>query len=73
MKFEKFYADCTNAWIEATIDGTNVNDRSSIANTLDSIRLEIKSQLDRADHKVDFESLAKLNTLYQSYSILINK
>lgn len=73
MKFEKFYADCTNAWIDTTVNETNVNNRGSIENTLDSIRLEIKSQLDRADRKVDFESLAKLNTLYQSYSILLNK
>lgn len=71
MKFEKFYADATNSRIESIVSETNINDRDSIRNAIKTIELEISSQLDRADNKVDYTSLQKLNVLHASYSILL--
>ena len=71
MKFEKFYADATNSRIESIVSETNIKDRDSIRNAIETIELEIRCQLDRADNKVDYTSLQKLNVLHASYSILL--
>lgn len=71
MKFEKFYSECTEKRIASFVEDTDINSRDSIINTIEAIKLEIRCQLDRADNKVDFEALEKLNVLYASYSILL--
>lgn len=71
MKFEKFYSECTEKRIANFVEDTDINSRDSIINTIEAIKMEIRCQLDRADNKVDFEALEKLNVLYASYSILL--
>ena len=73
MKFEKFYTKSINIDIEKWIKDTNFYDPYSIRILQHTISMNIQSMLGALDPIIDFELLGKLNTLYKSCEIILER